>query len=143
MLAYRCLVKEDERDAPSFLFESVEQGSRGTNVVSPNFCLPWFLIAFIRHAALNNRRGQGRYSVVGAQPALEIVAKEYSVSIMDHEEGHMTEEIVEDPMLIPRRIMESWSPQLITELPDVFCGNSCFFSPPFLFSTSLPTLLFN
>ncbi|XP_042457840.1 anthranilate synthase alpha subunit 1, chloroplastic-like [Zingiber officinale] len=96
VLAYRCLVKEDERDAPSFLFESVEQGSMGTNV--------------------------GRYSVVGAQPAMEIVAKEYSVSIMDHEEGHMTEEIVEDPMLIPRKIMESWSPQLITELPDVFCG---------------------
>ena len=24
VLAYRCLVKEDERDAPSFLFESVE-----------------------------------------------------------------------------------------------------------------------
>lgn len=32
--AYRCLVKEDDREAPSFLFESVEQGSRGTNVVS-------------------------------------------------------------------------------------------------------------
>ncbi|KAG6528884.1 hypothetical protein ZIOFF_011076 [Zingiber officinale] len=122
VLAYRCLVKEDERDAPSFLFESVEQGSMGTNVVSSNSCLPWFLIAFIRLVALNNRHGQGRYSVVGAQPAMEIVAKEYSVSIMDHEEGHMTEEIVEDPMLIPRKIMESWSPQLITELPDVFCG---------------------
>lgn len=34
LLAYRCLVKEDDRDAPSFLFESVEQGSHGTNVVS-------------------------------------------------------------------------------------------------------------
>jgi hypothetical protein len=37
VLAYRCLVKEDERDAPSFLFESVEQGSEGTNVVSSGF----------------------------------------------------------------------------------------------------------
>lgn len=33
VLAYRCLVKEDDREAPSFLFESVEQGSRRTNVV--------------------------------------------------------------------------------------------------------------
>lgn len=33
VLAYRCLVKEDDREAPSFLFESVEQGSEGTNVV--------------------------------------------------------------------------------------------------------------
>ncbi|OAY80804.1 Anthranilate synthase alpha subunit 1, chloroplastic [Ananas comosus] len=96
VLAYRCLVKADDREAPSFLFESVEQGSRGTNA--------------------------GRYSVVGAQPAMEIVAKENLVSIMDHEEGRRTEELVEDPMRIPRRIMESWSPQLIDELPDAFCG---------------------
>jgi anthranilate synthase component 1 len=26
VLAYRCLVQEDERDSPSFLFESIEQG---------------------------------------------------------------------------------------------------------------------
>ncbi|KAJ8458432.1 hypothetical protein OPV22_031358 [Ensete ventricosum] len=88
--------REDDREAPSFLFESVEQGLRGTNV--------------------------GRYSVVGAQPAMEIVAKENTVSIMDHEEGRMTEETVEDPMQIPRRIMEGWTPQLIDELPDAFCG---------------------
>ncbi|WOL14360.1 anthranilate synthase alpha subunit 1, chloroplastic [Canna indica] len=96
VLAYRCLVKENDRETPSFLYESVEQGPRGTNV--------------------------GRYSVVGAQPAMEIVAKENKVSIMDHEEGHMTEEVVEDPLQIPRKIMESWSPQLIDELPEAFCG---------------------
>jgi anthranilate synthase component I len=33
VLAYRCLVKEDEHDAPSFLFESVEQGCNGTCMV--------------------------------------------------------------------------------------------------------------
>jgi len=34
VLAYRCLVPEDNVDAPSFLFESVEQGPEGTtNVV--------------------------------------------------------------------------------------------------------------
>lgn len=96
VLAYRCLVKEDDREAPSFLFESVEQASRGTNV--------------------------GRYSVVGAQPAMEIVAKENTVVIMDHEEGKMSEEFVEDPMQVPRRIMEGWSPQIIDNLPDAFCG---------------------
>lgn len=43
VLAYRCLVKEDDRDAPSFLFESVEQGSRRTNVVSDAFPAPCVL----------------------------------------------------------------------------------------------------
>ncbi|KAJ4956995.1 hypothetical protein NE237_013778 [Protea cynaroides] len=103
VLAYRCLVKEDDRDAPSFLFESVEQGFGSSNV--------------------------GRYSVVGARPTMEIVAKENLVTIMDHEKGCRTEEFVEDPMVIPQRIMESWKPQLIEELPDAFCGGwVCFFS---------------
>lgn len=35
VLAYRCLVKEDDRDAPSFLFESVEPGLRASSIVSP------------------------------------------------------------------------------------------------------------
>lgn len=33
VLAYRCLVKEDDREAPSFLFESVEPGFRTSQVV--------------------------------------------------------------------------------------------------------------
>ncbi|RWR92125.1 Anthranilate synthase component I [Cinnamomum micranthum f. kanehirae] len=61
-------------------------------------------------------------SVVGAQPSMEIVAKENVVTIMDHEEGKRVEEFVEDPMGVPRRIMEDWSPQIIDELPDAFCG---------------------
>lgn len=32
--AYRCLVKEDDREAPSFLFESVEPGLKASSVVS-------------------------------------------------------------------------------------------------------------
>ncbi|KAI4306624.1 hypothetical protein L6164_029885 [Bauhinia variegata] len=95
VLAYRCLVKEDERDAPSFLYESVEPGLHGSSI--------------------------GRYSIVGAQPTMEIVAKENRVTIMDHEEGRRTVEIVEDPMSVPRRIMEQWRPQLIDELPEAFC----------------------
>ncbi|KAK3206500.1 hypothetical protein Dsin_020546 [Dipteronia sinensis] len=96
VIAYRCLVKEDDRDAPSFLFESVERGLQVSSM--------------------------GRYSVIGAQPTIEIVAKENMVTVMDHEEGKRTEEIVEDPMVIPRRIMEGWKPQLIDELPEAFCG---------------------
>lgn len=65
---------------------------------------------------------QGRYSVVGAQPCMEIVAKENVVTIMDHVEGRRSEEIVEDPLVIPRRIMEKWTPQLLDELPEAFCG---------------------
>lgn len=57
---------------------------------------------------------------------MEIVARENVVTIMDHDEGRMTEEIVDDPMQIPRSIMEGWSPQLIDELPDAFCGTLFF-----------------
>ncbi|GMN41327.1 hypothetical protein TIFTF001_010549 [Ficus carica] len=96
ILAYRCLVKEDDREAPSFLCESVEPNLRDSSV--------------------------GRFSVVGAQPTMEIVAKENKVTIMDHEEGRMTEQTVDDPMSIPARISETWNPQLIDELPDSFCG---------------------
>ncbi|CAL5363793.1 unnamed protein product [Camellia sinensis] len=95
VLAYRCLVKEDDREAPSFLFESVDPGFRASSV--------------------------GRYSVVGAQPAMEIVAKENKVTILDHEKGCLTEKVVDDPMSIPRSISESWRPQFIDELPDTFC----------------------
>lgn len=44
VLAYRCLVKEDDRDAPSFLFESVEPGSQASSIVS---CLVYFFIVLI------------------------------------------------------------------------------------------------
>lgn len=96
VLAYRCLVKEDDREAPSFLFESVEPGLQASNV--------------------------GRYSVIGAQPCMEIVAKGHMVTIMDHQEGRRTEEFAEDPMSIPRLLMEQWEPQLVDELPEAFCG---------------------
>lgn len=34
VLAYRCLVNENDHEAPSFLFESVETGLHTANVVS-------------------------------------------------------------------------------------------------------------
>nr|AAU84989.1 anthranilate synthase alpha 2 [Camptotheca acuminata] len=96
VLAYRCLVKEDDREAPSFLYESIEPGFQVLTV--------------------------GRYSVVGAQPAMEIMAKENAVTIVDHESGRVTEKVVDDPMTIPRSISESWKPQFLDELPNAFCG---------------------
>ncbi|KAK3035435.1 hypothetical protein RJ639_032860, partial [Escallonia herrerae] len=95
VLAYRCLVKEDDRDAPSFLLESVEPGKVSS---------------------------VGRYSVIGAQPTMEIVAKENLVTVMDHQKGQRMEEFVEDPMVVPRRLMENWKPQGIDNLPEAFCG---------------------
>ena len=47
---------------------------------------------------------------------MEIVVKENKVTIMDHEEGSLTEELVEDPMVITRKISDGWKPQLIDEL---------------------------
>ncbi|CAN1159649.1 Anthranilate synthase alpha subunit 2, chloroplastic [Linum perenne] len=96
VLAYRCLVKEDDRDAPSFLFESVEPGLNASTI--------------------------GRYSIIGAQPTIEIVAKENMVTTMYHHENRREEQIVDDPMDVPRRIMEGWTPQLDDELPECFCG---------------------
>ncbi|KAA8517946.1 hypothetical protein F0562_015420 [Nyssa sinensis] len=78
VLAYRCLVKEDDRESPSFLYESIEPGFQTLTV--------------------------GRYSVVGAQPAIEIVAKGNAVTIVDHGNGSVTEQVVDDPMTIPRSI---------------------------------------
>ena len=53
---------------------------------------------------------------------MEIVAKENTVTIMDHEKGEVTEQIVDDPMEVPRSIMEGWHPQQIEELPETFSG---------------------
>lgn len=55
---------------------------------------------------------------------MEIIAKENMVTILDHEAGCRTEEIVEDPMTVPRRLMEGWIPQLVDDLPEAFCGKN-------------------
>ncbi|CAI5512141.1 unnamed protein product, partial [Closterium sp. Naga37s-1] len=74
VLAYRCLVKEDDRDAPSFLFESVETANDG-------------------------RARSGRYSYVGAQPALEVVARGVGpVSVVNHDLGKRETMEGKDPL---------------------------------------------
>ncbi len=56
VLAYRRLVSPDERTAPSFLLESVEGGDR-----------------------------QGRHSILGARPAIEVLATRDAISIETHD----------------------------------------------------------
>jgi anthranilate synthase component I len=94
VLAYRCLVKSDDREAPSFLFESVVNGDQ-----------------------------QGRYSFVGAHPALEIVARNHKVDILDHRRGQRTSSTgVEDPLQIPIELSSHWRPVPAEGLPRVFTG---------------------
>ncbi|CAG9466433.1 unnamed protein product [Pedinophyceae sp. YPF-701] len=93
VLAYRCLVGEDDVDHPSFLFESVVNGTQ-----------------------------QGRYSFIGARPALEVLAHGSRVSILDHVHGTREERTVADPMRIPEEMQAAWRPARAESLPDVFTG---------------------
>ncbi|MHC5115030.1 MAG: anthranilate synthase component I, partial [Planctomycetota bacterium] len=77
---YRRLVSADERTAPSYLFESVEGGS---NV--------------------------GRFSFLGAQPALEVVARGHDVTITDDRTGASSTGSEDDPLAVPRRLTAGWS----------------------------------
>ncbi len=74
VLAYRCLVKDNDVDAPSYLLESVVNGDQ-----------------------------QGRYSFVGAMPALEVVASRNRVTVLDHARGTRETTTVEDPMDVSGR----------------------------------------
>lgn len=85
VLAYRRLVEPDERTAPSFLLESVEGGER-----------------------------QGRYSILGAQPAMEVIARGHEVTVLDHRGKRRAEMPPEssttteaDPLLVPMRLSKS------------------------------------
>jgi anthranilate synthase component I len=79
VLGYRRLVAPDQRTAPSFLFESVENG---TNV--------------------------GRHSYIGAQPALEVVAYEHQTQIIDHLSGTSQMAREADPLQVMRRLTHDW-----------------------------------
>lgn len=65
---------------------------------------------------------KGRYTLIGAQPAVEFVAKEKFVTVIDGWEGSRRDDIVEDPMRLLKRMMEKWKPQPLVGLPDTFCG---------------------
>lgn len=73
--AYRRLVKTDERTAPSFLFESVENGEH-----------------------------QGRYSILGHEPVIEVVAYEREVRITDRRAEPSSVRAGDDPLEVLRAL---------------------------------------
>jgi anthranilate synthase component 1 len=92
-LAYRCLVKNDDREAPSFLLESVVGGDQ-----------------------------TGRYSFVGSHPALEVVAKESEVTVLNHEKGERVTSKEDNPIDVPARLSRGYRAHNAEGLPDAFCG---------------------
>lgn len=103
VLAYRRLVAPDERTAPSFLLESVEGGER-----------------------------QGRHSILGAQPMLEVVAHDRTVQIRRHATmpgllPAISTSHEDDPLDVPRRLSRDQFlliPAAVrgAELPKCFLG---------------------
>lgn len=79
VLAYRRLVSNDPRDAPSFLLESVEGGER-----------------------------QGRFSVLGAHPAVELIAAGDVLVRRDLRAGTETRERTADPLGAARALTRQW-----------------------------------
>jgi anthranilate synthase component 1 len=75
VMAYRRLVSADERTAPSFLLESVVNGAT-----------------------------VGRYSFLGAQPAVEVYAREGDVTVTDSRAGASRSFSHENPLEVMREI---------------------------------------
>ncbi len=91
VLAYRRLVSADDRTAPSFLLESVEGGTH-----------------------------QGRHSILGSRPIIQIAARDGQVTITDHrsnhQPGHQTDHQTQhttteprpDPLTKVRELSQNW-----------------------------------
>jgi len=93
VLAYRRLVRADDRIAPSFLFESVEQGG-----------------------------AVGRHSMLGSRPSIEVIAKEKRATIINHRDGTSTAIEQDDPLEVVRAHARSLIPFAPDEVPPVFHG---------------------
>ncbi len=79
ILAYRRLVTSDERTAPSFLLESVEGGER-----------------------------QGRYSILGSRPAMEVTVRAGDARVVDHRTGADERRDCPDPIELIRGLTAGW-----------------------------------
>jgi len=91
VLAYRRLVSADDRTAPSFLFESVENGDE-----------------------------VGRFSFLGADPTIEVIAYENKVTLKNISEGTQENLVCENPLQLVRKLSEQWTisePVAIGEMP--------------------------
>jgi len=79
VLAYRRLVSSDQRTAPSFLLESVEGGDQ-----------------------------QGRYSILGAHPAIELTAQADQTTITNHHTNQEHTTPTPDPLDTLRTTSKDW-----------------------------------
>jgi len=89
--AYRRLVAADNRNAPSFLFESVENGDE-----------------------------VGRFSFLGSEPSLEVIAYENEVLVRNHALGTEERKLVDNPLNLIRELSAKWQvsdPVATGELP--------------------------
>ncbi len=96
VLAYRRLVAGDERTAPSFLLESVEGGER-----------------------------QGRYSIMGAEPMLRVIATGHEASVLDGAGGTLHRQTHADPIALLREIASEYrlcTPAIGQALPSCVLG---------------------
>ncbi len=93
VLGYRRLVAPDDRTAPSFLFESVENGS-----------------------------AVGRWSMLGAQPAVEVLARGSLVEERDRRTGEVRRTESADPLEVLRARGARYAPQAIDAVPAAFHG---------------------
>lgn len=91
--AYRCMVEHGDLESPSFLLESVVNGDQ-----------------------------QGRYSFVGAMPALEVVAKGHQVTVLNHLTGARHVSTESDPLEVPVQLSRNWRPAAVEGVPQVFTG---------------------
>jgi anthranilate synthase component 1 len=93
VLAYRRLVKPDDRLAPSFLLESVVGGQR-----------------------------IGRYSFLGARPVMQVVAYGHEVTLTDTRAGTKRTEHHDDPLQVMRRLTREYQGLKVQGLPDFTGG---------------------
>jgi anthranilate synthase component 1 len=94
VLAYRRLVRPDDRLAPSFLLESVVGGDQ-----------------------------IGRYSYLGAQPIAEVIARDHDVEYRDHRDASKSKSFhSDDPLLAMDRVTSTWQPIDVPGLPDFTGG---------------------
>jgi anthranilate synthase component 1 len=93
VLAYRRLVAPDDRTAPSFLFESVENGT-----------------------------AVGRWSMLGAQPSLEVVARAHSVEVRDRVRGTIDRLERDDPLALLKELGAGRVPTAVDPMPAAFHG---------------------
>lgn len=65
---------------------------------------------------------QGRYSYVGAMPAMEIIATKNEVTVLDHINGARKVTHEDDPMEVVVQQSRNWRPARMEGLPEVFTG---------------------